>query len=125
MKKLKKFPNRYIVSKLKNMKLKQKIKLRKAALEKKKLEQSKRVDELAKSWNPLPVRGQTLPRLTSTIEKNSNFINCKQGYMNKGKYKGVDITSVPLWYLKWVVNNIQLNDSELKLIRKIINNLVV
>ena len=105
-----------------NMNLKQKNKLRKEALQKKKLEQSKKVDELAKSWNPLPVRGQTLPRLNSTIEKNSNFINCKQAYMNVGKYKGIDITSVPIWYLKWVVNNIQLNESELKLIRKTINN---
>ena len=102
------------------MKLKEKNNLRKIALQKKKLEQSKKVDELAKSWNPLPERGKTLPRLNSTIEKNSNFINCKQGYMNMGKYKGIDIKSVPIWYLRWVKANIQLNDTELNLIKKYI-----
>jgi hypothetical protein len=102
------------------MKLKQKNELRKKALQAKKLEQSKKVDELAKSWNPLPVRGQTLPRINKEFSTNSNFINCAQRCMNKGKYQGIDIKDVPVWYLKWVVDNITLNQSELNLIRKVI-----
>lgn len=76
------------------------------------------VDKLARSWNPLPVRGQTLPRMNKEFSTNSNFINCAQQCMNKGKYQGIDIKDVPVWYLKWVVDNITLNPSELNLIRK-------
>ena len=94
-----------------------------SSLNKKKYEQSKKVDELRKSWNPLPVRGSTLPRLSSTIEKHSNFINCKQKCMNVGKFKGVDIDRVPLYYLRWVSKNIELNETELALLRKVIKYL--
>lgn len=64
--------------------------------------------------------------LKSTQQKLSGFINCNQGYMNKGKYKGQLIDRVPLNYLKWVVENISnLNSTERKLlsrtIRKILN----
>lgn len=100
------------------MKLKQKNELRKKALIARKLEQSKKVDELAKSWNPLPERGKSLPRINKEFSTNSNFINCSQQCMNKGKYQGIDIKDVPIWYLNWVVNNIQLNQSELNLIKK-------
>jgi hypothetical protein len=100
------------------MKLKDKIKKQKLGRERLKYEQSAKVDALVKSWNPLPVRGQTLPRLSSTIQKNSNFINCRQGVMNVGKYKGIELKDVPVWYLKWVVNNIELNQTELEMIRK-------
>lgn len=92
------------------------------SITRKKYLQSEKVDQLRKSWNPLPVRGQKQTRLSFTIEKNSNFINCKQGYMNMGKYKGIELKSVPLWYLKWVVDNIELNQSELELIRKTLKN---
>jgi uncharacterized protein (DUF3820 family) len=102
------------------MKLKQKEELRKKALMKKKIEQSKKVEQLAKSWNPLPVKGKSSKRLSSTIEKHSNFINCKQQCMNVGKYKGINIEDVPSWYLKWAAKNIELNQSELTLIRKFI-----
>ena len=98
-----------------------KRKYTRSSLRKKKYEQSKKVDELRKSWNPLPVRGATLPRLSSTIEKKSNFINCKQKYMNVGKYKGIDIIRVPLNYLIWVSKNIELNETELTLLRKTIS----
>lgn len=55
--------------------------------------------------------------LKSTQEKLSGFINCKQGYMNKGKYKGQLIDKVPLNYLIWVDNNVStLNKTERKLL---------
>ena len=94
------------------------IQKQKIGREKKKYEQSAKVEALAKSWNPLPERGKTLKRLSSTIERHSNFINCKQGIMNVGKYKGIELKDVPIWYLKWVVNNIQLNQTELEIIKK-------
>jgi len=77
------------------------------------------VDALAKSWNPLPERGKTLSKkVNKEFSTNSNFINCAQQCMNKGKFQGIDIKDVPIWYLKWVVDNISLNPSELNLIRK-------
>ena len=39
---------------------------------------------------------------------------------NVGKYKGIQVNDVPLWYIKWVVDKIQLNPTELNLIRIII-----
>jgi uncharacterized protein (DUF3820 family) len=90
----------------------------KESLRKKNLLQSQKVDELRNSWNPLPVRGNKKVKFNFTLENNSNFINCKQKYMNMGKYKGVDIINVPASYLKWVSKNIELNTSELELIRK-------
>jgi hypothetical protein len=107
------------------MKLKEKIRLRNIAFQKYKKEESEKVDKLARSWTPLPERGKTLSKVNKVFSTNSNFINCAQQCMNKGKYQGIDIKDIPVWYLKWVVNNIELNDSELKLIRKTINNLVV
>lgn len=98
-----------------NQKQKQKQKI----LERNK-KRAEEVDKLAKSWNPLPVRGQTLPRMNKEFSTNSNFINCAQQCMNKGKYQGINIKDVPIWYLKWVVDNITLNPSELNLIRKTI-----
>lgn len=100
------------------MKANKRIKKNNIGREKRKYELAAKVDALVKSWNPLPERGKTLPRLSSTIEKNSNFINCKQGVMNVGKYKGIELKDVPVWYLKWVANNIQLNKTELEIIRK-------
>jgi hypothetical protein len=78
------------------------------------------IQKLSKSWNPLPVRGTSLPRLQSTVDRNSSFINCSQKYFNKGKYKGIFLKDTPQQYLKWVAQEIELNDSELKLIRKYI-----
>lgn len=80
------------------------------------------VDKLARSWNPLPERGKSLKRLNKEFSTNSNFINCKQKCMNKGKYQGINLNDIPVWYLSWVVNTISLNQSELELIRKYINN---
>lgn len=78
------------------------------------------VQKLSKSWNPLPVLGSSLPRLQSTVDRHSSFINCSQKYFNKGKYKGMFLKDTPQDYLKWVIAEVQLNDSELKLIRKFI-----
>ena len=83
-----------------------------------KYDSAKAVDELSKKWNPLPIRGKNIDRLNSTIEKNSNFINCAQKCMNVGKYKGIDIQRVPVTYLKWVLENIQLNVTEIGLVTK-------
>jgi uncharacterized protein (DUF3820 family) len=104
------------------MKLKTIIARREKNFRKQKLEQSQKVKDLASSWNPLPVRGQSQIRLSTTVDKHSNFINCKQRYMNVGKYKGIDIKDVPFWYIKWVLKNIQLNETELNLIRKRLKN---
>jgi uncharacterized protein (DUF3820 family) len=101
------------------MKLKERKQKQAEALEVKKRTLAEKVDLLRKSWNPLPVRGQKQKRLTYTIEKRSNFINCKQRVFNVGKYKGIDIKDVPTSYINWVRNNIELNDSELQLLKKI------
>jgi hypothetical protein len=60
-------------------------------------------------------------RLQQTIEKHSNFINLNQGYFNKGKYKGISVDKTPITYLKWVLQNIELNTGETKLITKLIS----
>lgn len=60
-------------------------------------------------------------RLSSTIEKKSNFINCKGGYMNVGKYKGIDLNNVPIYYLKWLLLNMELNKTERNIINRILN----
>lgn len=101
------------------MKLTERKEKQAASLKLKKKTLSEKVQLLRKSWNPLPVREQKQKRLSYTIEKRSNFINCKQRYFNMGKYKGIDIKDVPTSYINWVRNNIQLNDSELQLLKKI------
>jgi len=85
-------------------------------------EEYEKVQKLGKSWNPLPRRedlGKTTRRKES-IEKKSGFINCAQGYFNVGKYKGIPVKDAPLWYLSWVVEKIELNPTELNLIRKVV-----
>ena len=59
-------------------------------------------------------------RLNSTIEKKSNFINCKRGYMNVGKYKSIDLHNVPIHYLNWLILNVELNKTEQNLINRIL-----
>jgi uncharacterized protein (DUF3820 family) len=59
-------------------------------------------------------------RLKQTIEPNSNFINISQGYFNKGKYKGTPVSKAPMHYLKWVMENIELNKGETSLLNKLI-----
>lgn len=59
-------------------------------------------------------------RLSLTIEKKSNFINCKRGYMNVGKYKGINLDKVPIYYLKWLLSNMELNKTEKDLINRIL-----
>ena len=80
------------------------------------------VQKLSKNWNPLPIRGASLPRLQSTVGRYSSFINCSQKHFNKGKYKRMFLKDTPQQYLKWVAQEIELNDSELKIIRKYIIN---
>jgi uncharacterized protein (DUF3820 family) len=101
------------------MKLKERKEKQAKALEAKKRSLSEKVQLLRKSWNPLPVRGQKQERLSFTTDTRCNFINCKQRYFNIGKYKGVDVKDVPTSYINWVRNNIQLNDSELRLLKTI------
>lgn len=86
----------------------------------KNLQKFAEVQKLSNSWNPLPQRGSSSPRLQSTVDRHSNHINCSQGYFNKGKFKGIYLKDTPQYYLKWVVQEVYLNDSELKLIRKFI-----
>jgi hypothetical protein len=86
----------------------------------KNLQKFAEVQKLSKNWNPLPERGSSLPRLQNTVDRHSSFINCSQRYFNKGKYKGIFLKDTPQEYLKWVVQEIELNNSELKLIRKFI-----
>lgn len=88
--------------------------------ERNKLANYQKVQNLGKSWNPLPERNQKNTRVNSSIDKNSNFINCNQHYFNVGKYKGMKLSSAPVWYMNWVVNNVRLNKSELNLISKYI-----
>jgi hypothetical protein len=99
------------------MKLKERKEKQAAAFELRKRTLAEKVELLRKSWNPLPVRGQKQKRLSYTIEKRSNFINCKQRVFNVGKYKGIDINEVPKWYISWVKANIELNDTELQLLK--------
>lgn len=61
--------------------------------------------------------------LKGTQEKLSHFINCNQGYFNKGKYKGKLLEKVPVNYLIWVLNNVSdLNKTEIKLLSRNIKN---
>ena len=96
------------------------MKNRQDQIYKKNLENFKKVQELANSHNPLPVRNQKNHKVRSSIELHSNFINAKQNIFNLGKYKGVDLSSVPIHYMNWVVNNIKLNEAELSVIKKYI-----
>jgi hypothetical protein len=81
-----------------------------------------KVQELGKSWNPPPRREDLnkTPRLHQSVERRAGFINCAQGYFNVGKYKGIKVKDVPTWYLTWVIDKIELNNSELNLIRKVV-----
>lgn len=80
-----------------------------------------KVQRLAKSWDPIPDRNKPSDiKIRTTIQTNSNFINCSGGYFNVGKFKGVSVKDVPVWYMNWVVSNINLNPTELKTIKKYI-----
>lgn len=58
-----------------------------------------------------------------TEQKQSNFINCKGGYFNKGKYKGKKVIKTPLQYLLWMQDNFtNLNVTETKLLSSTIKN---
>ena len=67
-------------------------------------------------------KGNLTRNLKSTEQTLSNFINCKGGYFNRGKYKGKMITNVPIKYLLWVYENItNLNQSEIRVLSSSIN----
>lgn len=103
------------------MKLKNK-QLQEEKLRNKILKDYQKVQELSKSWNPLPKRedlNKTLRRKES-VERRAGFINCAQGYFNVGKYKGVKVQDTPIPYLLWVIDKIELNPTELNLIRKVV-----
>ena len=97
-----------------------KHKMTRSKINKKNFDEFNKVQELSKSHNPLPKRNQKNVRLRSTIELHSGFMNARQGYFNVGKYKGIDLKYVPTSYMKWVVDSIRLNESELQLVRKYI-----
>lgn len=85
-------------------------------------EEYKRNHKSGTPWNP-PPRREDLgkgSRLHLSVEKRAGFINCAQGYFNVGKYKGTQVKDAPIWYLKWVVDKIQLNPSELNVLRNVI-----
>jgi hypothetical protein len=84
------------------------------------LERLERLEKLNRSWNPLPELTPT--KLYSTISPQSNFINCSGGYFNKGKFKGSQVTKVDVGYLRWVERNVSLNETERKLITKVISS---
>ena len=83
-----------------------------------------KIQKLGSSWNPLPKREHfnKTTRLYQTVERRAGFINCAQGYFNVGKFKGVKLKDTPLWYLTWVKEKIELNPTELNLIRNTIKN---
>ena len=91
---------------------------------KKKEEPNGPITKLEKKWikeEEQRLKTENPFRLKETIELHSNFINVSQGYFNKGKHKGTPITNVPLNYLKWVMENIELNKVESNLLNKLIN----
>lgn len=93
---------------------------RKETIAEKNLREYLELQEKVKKHNPLPKREDNLPRLKVSEDPNSNFINVRGGYFNKGSKKGCDVSSVNIKYLIWVTNNIELNTSELKYIRRVI-----
>ena len=104
------------------MKLKIKKKLQEEKLRNKILNDYQEVQKLGSSWNPPPRREDLnkSPRLKQSVEKRAGFINCAQGYFNVGKYKGVQVKDTPISYLLWVIDKIELNNTELNLIRKVV-----
>ena len=72
------------------------------------------------TYNPIPVRKEKdTTKVFISIEQKSNFINVNGGYFNIGKKKGCMVESADLKYINWVIENIQLNDSELRLLRRV------
>ena len=104
------------------MKLKLKQKIQEDKLRNKILNDYQKTQALGSSWNPPPRREDLnkVVRRKESVERRAGFINCKQKYFNKGKYKGVSIKDVPISYIKWVTDTIQLNPTELELIRTIL-----
>lgn len=102
------------------MKLRVKKKIEEDALRNKILNDYQKVQQLNSSWNPPPRREDLnmVVRRKESVERRAGFINCKQKYFNKGKFKGVLLKDVPLYYIKWVTDTIDLNPTELQLIRK-------
>ena len=63
-------------------------------------------------------------RLKDTVEPNSNFINLRGNYFNKGKYKGIEVDRAPIDYLEWLLHRstVTLNKGETKLVNKLIES---
>lgn len=78
------------------------------------------LQEKVKKHNPIPIRGDSLPRARVSEDLNSSFVNVREGYFNKGSKRGCDVASAKLDYLIWITNNIELNNSELAYIKKVI-----
>jgi hypothetical protein len=91
---------------------------------KKKKSTTDSITQIDKKWIQEEVKrlnSENSFRLKQTVDPHSNFINISQGYFNKGKHKGTPVSNVPLNYLKWVMENIELNKGETNLINKLIN----
>ena len=95
-------------------------KKKKETIQERNLREYLELQDKVKKWRPEPVREATLPRMKVSEDPNSNFINVKGGYFNKGSKKGCDVSAADLTYLIWVTNNIELNISELNYIRRVI-----
>ena len=89
---------------------------------KKMLDDYNKLQQLSKNHNPPPDRGMYSNHTHIAVDSNSNMINVKQGYFNKGKYQLKEVDKVPIEYLMWLMKNRPLNTSELKLINRVIKS---
>lgn len=85
-------------------------------------ERYNKIQELSKNHNPLPDRGRYNTHTHIGVNPNSNMINVKQGYFNKGKYQHKRVETVPIHYLKWMLETKELNKSETRLVKKLIKS---
>jgi hypothetical protein len=58
---------------------------------------------------------------TQKKEKKEITIFNKEMEMNRGKYRGVNISDVPQYYLEYIINKWDLTDDEEELIKEYIN----
>ncbi len=100
------------------MKLKQKIKNREQKRRVDMIAEYDRVSNLSKQWNPLPTRKSTI----GIVDLSSiNFVNCTERHFTAGMYINQNIYKVPITYIRWVIANVTLTNTELKLLKSVIN----
>jgi uncharacterized protein (DUF3820 family) len=54
--------------------------------------------------------------------KSNYYINLQSYKLMFGKHTGIMIHEVPVSYLRWMIENVQLNDKELSLVSKIVKS---